>query len=204
MDPFKIIWQTCKSWWEELFSWVLLTAVWVVSFFLVIPVIPVTAVFSEMAHKTAQGIYWDHKQIWPSFKRLFKPAWLWGLPNVIFGVGMAFNFLTFSNVETGVWPILRVVWLVLTAVWFTANLFYWPFWFRLEEKSITLTYWHVGRFCLAHPITLTVLTIACGLVLLLCRWLQVPFFLGALGWIALAGETAVYIYTTPDKKKRKR
>lgn len=187
--PFRIIGRSLRIWWDQWFILTILHIGWLVAQLLVVTGPPATAVLYAMTRRTVDGDFWDQRDVWAAFRRLFWPAWRWaGLNGVLIGVA-AFNLLVYEG--EGAWRLLRGVWLAALVVWVSLNLFYWPFWLAQADKSIRTTYANCGRFLLLNVWQGPLLVAFCALLTAVSVLTTLPFSLALMVWLALLGETAV-------------
>lgn len=191
MNPFAIAARAFQWWWDEWVVLILLNTAWLV---LQIPVItgpPATAVVYALTRRTCNGEYWGLREGGQAMKQLFGPAWRWGALNGVLFFIAFYNLLTYWQTTAVFWQFLKGLWLAAIFVWFTLNLFYWPFWLSQEEKSMAVTYANSGRFLLLHPWTALGLGLCCTAVVLITLATKLPVIVGVFCWLALVGEIAV-------------
>lgn len=187
--PFHIIGRSFRIWWEQWFILTILNIGWFLAQMLVITGPPATAVLYAMTRRTVDGDFWDQRDVWGAFRRLFWPAWRWGVVNaVVIGLA-AFNLLAYES--EGVWRLLRVVWIGGLVVWGSLNLFYWPFWLAQADKSMRTTYANCGRFLLLNVWQGPLLVLVCVALAVVSVVTTLPFTLALMVWLALLAETAV-------------
>jgi len=191
VNPLSILAAAARRVWEEWLSVVVFSALWLLAQVLIIPGPPATAALFALARATYDGTYWGAPDAWAAFRAHFWAAWRWGLPNLlVLGVGL-YNLSVFGNVPGGIWSGLRWVWVVALLAWVALNLFYWPFYFAADDRSLRNTYANCARFWLLHPATATVLALVAVVVGIAGVSTLLPVILGAAFWLALVAETAV-------------
>jgi uncharacterized membrane protein YesL len=186
-----ILRRAFRLWWEEWVVFLALNAAW---FFLQLPVItgpPATAALFAMVRESHEKVYWGPRDAWVAFRRLFWPAWRWGLPNLLLLAVAVFNLAFYWNTPGVDWGVLRVIWGVTLFVWFGLNLFYWPFWLAQEDKSLRTTYANSARFFLLNPATGPLLVVFSLLLSVVSLVLTLPFTLALACWLACIGTVAV-------------
>lgn len=186
-----ILGRALRLWWDEWVPFLTLNAVW---FLLQLPVItgpPATAALYAMVRESYDGVYWGPRDAWAAFRRLFWPAWRWGLPNLLLLVVALFNFAAYWNSPGLSWTLLRLLWGLTLFAWFGLNLFYWPFWLAQEDKSLRTTYANAARFFLLNPSAGLLLTALSILLTLASLVLTLPFTLALACWLACIGTVAV-------------
>ena len=190
-SPISIISTSFRLWWDDLVVMLLLNAAW---FLLQLPVVtgpPATAAVYAMIQKRVEGDYWGPREAWDALRRLFWPAWQWGVLNlVVWFVGLV-NLFVYWRTPGALWFLLRLLWIGGLTIWLMLNLFYWPFWLAQADKSLRTTYANCARFLLRHPLSalfLTAVSVALTAVSLITT---LPFTLGLICWLALMGVVAV-------------
>ena len=200
IQPLAVIRRAFGVWWNEWIVMITLNAAWL---FLQLPVItsaPATAVVYAMAQKSYDGEYWGPRDAWDAFRRLFWPAWRWGLVNGLFLLVVAFNLLAYRNAGGTLWLLLRLIWLLSLTIWLALNLFYWPFWLAQADRSMRTTYANCGRFLLLNPWPALLLIAFSGLLAAISIVTILPFSLALICWLALIGIAAVQRSLTLHKQ----
>lgn len=191
IQPFRVMGQAFKLWWDEWFIFTVLNIGWLLAQLLIVTGPPATAVIFAMSRRSMAGDFWDHRDVWSAFLRLFWPAWRWAALNlVVIGVAV-FNLLAYEANDGSIWRWLRFVWVVALVIWGSLNLFYWPFWLAQSDKSIRTTYANCGRFLLLNLWQAPLLVLFCTLLALVSVLTTLPFSLALVVWLALLGGTAV-------------
>lgn len=191
INPLHVAGRAFRVWWDEFVVMLALNAVW---FLLQLPVItaaPATAAVYALARRSYEGDYWGPREAWVVFRRLFWPAWRWGLLNLAVLLVAAVNLTTFWRAPGIVWQLLRPLWVLATLLWLALNLFYWPFWLAQEEKGMRLTYANCVRFLLLNPWPALLLIVLCGLLTVVGVLTAAPLGLALMAWLALIGIAAV-------------
>jgi uncharacterized membrane protein YesL len=191
INPFFTIARAFRVWWEEWVIMLALNGVWLILQLTVVAGPPATAMVFAMAEKSYDGEYWGPRDAWLAFRRLFWPAWRWGLLNV-FLIGVAVvNFLTYRQATAFIWQLLRTIWIITSFLWLTMNLLYWPFWLAQEDKRMRTVYQNCGRFLLINPGPSLVLGLFALLLALVSMASAIPLVAGLMAWLALLGVSAV-------------
>ncbi len=191
IQPLRVLRQAFKLWWDEWFILTILHIGWLMAQCLIVTGPPATAVLFAMVRRTLDGDYWEHWEVWEALRRLFWPAWRWAGLNLAIGGVALFNLLVYEDNVQGLWPFLRLVWIVALLLWGSLNLFYWPFWLAQADKSMRTTYANCGRFLLMNAWQAPVLILACLILAVLSVFTTLPFALALFVWLALLAETAV-------------
>lgn len=191
IHPFRVIGHAFKLWWDQWFILTILNIAWFLAQLLIVTGPPATAVLFAMIKRTKDGDFWDHREAWAAFRQLFWPSWRWASVNLVIVGVAAFNLLTFAANADGLWPFLRIVWIMVLLVWGSLNLFYWPFWLSQSDKSMRNTYANCGRFLLLNIWQAPLLVIVSVALVVISVLTTLPFTLALLVWLALLAETAV-------------
>jgi uncharacterized membrane protein YesL len=191
MNPLAIFAHALRRTWDEWISAILISCLWLLAQLLIVTGPPATATLFAMARRTYDGEYWSAADAWATFRALFGPAWLWGLPNIVV-IGLSlYNISTFWSVPGGMWSGLRIIWLIGLLVWLALNLFYWPFYLAAEDRSLRNTFTNSARFWLLHPGTALVLFVVCLALGVVALPFALPTVLGVPFWIAMVAESGV-------------
>lgn len=187
----SILRRAFRLWWDEWVVFLVLNAAW---FLLQLPIItgpPATAALFAMVSESHGGVYWGPRDAWAAFRRLFWPAWRWGLPNLILLAIAVFNFVVYWDSPGLTWALFRLIWTVTLFVWFGLNLVYWPFWLAQEDKSLRTTYANAARFFLLNPVSGPLLVLVTFILTLVSLILTLPFTLALACWLASIATVAV-------------
>ncbi|MDT8307183.1 MAG: hypothetical protein RRC07_14725 [Anaerolineae bacterium] len=180
-----------RLWWDEWVVFLALNAAW---FFLQLPVVtgpPATAALFAMVNESYGKVYWGPRDAWAAFRRLFWPAWRWGLPNLLVIAVAVFNFVAYGDTPGLNWRLLRLLWVVTLFALFGLNLLYWPFWLAQDDKRLRTTYANAARFFLLNPLPGLALAAFSLLLTLGSLILTLPFTLALACWLACIATVAV-------------
>lgn len=161
----QVLWQTLRVWWRELIAYAVVNVAWVGLTLSVIGAPPALAAMYQIARGSLDGDPVEPRQYLAVVRRLFWPAWRWGLLQIaVYGL-IAFNFLYYSYSGGTIWTVLRLLWFAGLIVWTLLNLFYWPFFLAQADRRIATTYRNAAVFAGTRPVlaggvaVLTVLTV---------------------------------------------
>ena len=186
-----ILQRAFRLWWDEWVVFLVLNAAW---FILQLPIItgpPATAALFAMVKESHDKVYWGPRDASTAFRRLFWPAWRWGLPNLILLSVAVFNFAVYWNTPGLTWMLFRLIWGVTMVAWFGLNLFYWPFWLAQDDTSLRTTYANSARFFLLNPVSGPILVILALILTVASLVLTLPFTLALACWLASIATVAV-------------
>jgi uncharacterized membrane protein YesL len=178
------------AWWRELIDYAVLNVLWVGCSLSIVLGPPAFAAMYQMASDSADRHVADWQSYFAAIKKLFFPAWRWGLLQLaVYGIG-GFNFLYYSYASGTCWALLRGVWFVCLTVWTVLNVFYWPFYMEQTDRRIKNTYRNVLVLCATRPgmvvgvalVTVAVTALSAGTVIL-CAF-------GVMPLVALIGTFA--------------
>ncbi len=188
---FRILWKALQLWWRDWIGILFLNMGWFLLQIFIVTGPPATAVFYAITQKMHDEEVWDFSDVRELFVSLFWDAWKWALPTYLMVLVVAGNFYAYRGFIGGFWTTVRIFWGVLAFVLFVMILFYWPFWFQQEDKSVRTTFANIFRFLLKNPAPVLGLTAVCGLVVTLSLRIVFPITIGVMGWVFLVGNTAV-------------
>lgn len=191
VNPFTVLASSLRRWWADLTEILFLNSVWLLLQLTIIAGPPATAVIYAMMNRTHAEYYWGWGDFWREFKRLFWPAWRWGLLNLMMLALGLFNLAVYWPNVGLLWTSLRFLWIGTLSVWVMINLFYWPFWLAQEDRSMRTTYANCFRFLLLNPLSGLALSLICITLLIISSVTLLPLILGAACFIALVGIGAV-------------
>lgn len=123
--------------WDNLWTAVVCTMVWVVSLFLVLPAPPVTFGLFYLANRLAHGEIVDLADFWYGIRRYWKTATLWGLVNLAVLFLLYFNFqFTGQAGSSPAWQFAQGLYLTLIVFWLLLQLYALPFLFEQEKPAL--------------------------------------------------------------------
>jgi uncharacterized membrane protein YesL len=189
-EPFRMIWDTLKAWWEAWTGLWLIGLVWVLCWMTLVLGPPATFGFFYSARwLIAEGdINWKH------FYRMaikhFLVSWLWFLACLLVLFLVYSNYVFYDSLANGVGSFLRVLALVVGFLWTVVQFYALPYYVLLEKKSLWIA-WKNGLYTiLASPIFSLVLWIVLAALLFLHAMIF-PIFLAGPGLVVLLASMAV-------------
>jgi hypothetical protein len=191
IKPFHILGHASRVLWRDWIGMVFLNILWVLFQIPIITGPPATAVLYAMAEHTYNHEPWKMQETWQLLRAMFWPAWRWALPNIIFAIVLLVNITTYWSSAGLGWMVIRLFWIFLLLLWFMLNLFYWPFWFAQEDKSLRTTYANCGRLLILNPWPALIIGIVCVAVLIFSVVTMLPLLIITVAWLTLVGVTAV-------------
>jgi hypothetical protein len=191
MSPLRIWARAIGLWWRELIVWTIFNVVW---FALQIPIVtgpPATAAMFVIARRVAAGEYVDFRDGVRALREMFIPAWKWGAITLILIVVIGGN-LWFYQTDHGLpWDLLRIVWITIGLVWFTASLFFWPFWLAQADRRVSVTLRNVALFIAQRPGLALILVLSSLVVATASTLVTLPLVVALMSWLSLLGTVAV-------------
>ena len=188
---FSIIGQAFRLWWQEFMLLIFFNLIWLA---LQIPIVtgpPATAAMYVIARQLADGELIEPRHGLNALRRMFAPAWIWGALNLLIVGAVVGNFWFYQSATGWLWTGLRLVWGMIALSWFTANLFYWPFWLAQEQPSLRLTFRNSFLFLAKQPgLALTLMLISASLIVVSVLT-TLPFAAALMAWLALIGVLGV-------------
>jgi len=206
MTPFRIIWQSLKTLYEQLFQLFLIGFITLLALLLILPAPIALGGLWGVAHRAVAGHGGDWSEYWEALKRYGSRNWLNSLVvAVVYGL-LALN-LRFYNTP-GITPISADIALVATVFWIGVTLFWTGvvfYWLSFQAEMLEPQFWLSLRnsllLTLARPLQTLVFLAAITLVALLCVILP-PLVLLLPGFVAVLSITALRELVQPLIKAR--
>jgi hypothetical protein len=109
---------------------------------------------------------------------------------IVVGVAIG-NFYAYRGFSGPGWGLLKLLWGVVLVGWVLLQVFYWPFFYEQEDRSLRTTLTNSARILLLNPsfglfISLFSLALTVASVLL-----GIPLAMALIAWLALTGTYAV-------------
>ena len=189
-EPFHMIWDTLKAWWEAWTGLWLLGLVWVLCWMTLVLGPPATfGFFYSVRWLIAEGdINWKH------FYRMtikhILVSWLWFLAYVLVLFLAYSNYIFYNSLANGVGSFLRVLALVVGFLWTVVQFYALPYYVLLEKKSLWIAWKNSLFTILASPIFSLVLWVVLAALLFL-HLAIFPIFLAGPGLVVLLSSMAV-------------
>lgn len=137
---------------EEVFWLILLNILWCILAVLVLPMPFATAGLAWVAATIGEGKVISLRTFIEGGRRLWKPAYLWGLANLAAGAIIWLNFSFYYN-HPASWAIFPRLLVVAVALWWVAVQFYtFPFLIVQEEPSLKMAYRNSMILIIAQPV----------------------------------------------------
>lgn len=188
-----------STWWRNLFNYTVLNVLWIGFSLTIIGGPPALAAMYQLAANNTENDYADWRAYFGAMKRLFVPAWRWGLVQfVVYGIG-GFNLLYYSATSGSLIAALRIGWGVGLAVWTVLNLFYWPFYLQQDDQRITTTYRNVLVMIVTQPGLALGVAILSVVIVVLSALSVILFAFAVLPLLALLATFAVQSALEPHR-----
>ncbi len=137
---------------EEVFWLILLNILWCIMAVLVLPMPFATAGLAWVAATIGEGKVISLRTFIEGGRRLWKPAYLWGLANLVVGGIMWLNFAFYYN-HPASWAAIARLLVVAVALWWVAIQFYtFPFLVVQEEPSLKMAYRNSMILIISQPV----------------------------------------------------
>ena len=190
-DSLVVLRDAFARWWAEIIQWAFFNVIWLGCQLIVIPGPPATATMYAVARRLAEGEILSLRDVWADFKGVFWRAWQWGLANLAVTVVALGNFYAYRSSSGLGWGLLKLLWGVVLLAWLLMQVFYWPFFFEQEDRSLRTTLTNSAKLLLVNPgfgllIGLSSLALAVVGVLL-----GIPLGMALMAWLAMIGTYAV-------------
>ena len=188
---FSIIGQAFRLWWREFMLLIFFNLLWLA---LQIPIVtgpPATAAMYAIARRLADGEFIEPRHGLEALRRMFTPAWVWGVTNLLIVGVLVGNFWLYQSATGWLWTGLRLGWGAIALGWFTVNLFYWPFWLAQDQRSPMLTFRNSFLFLAKQPGLALTLMLISALLIVVSVLTTLPLAAALMAWLALIGVLAV-------------
>jgi uncharacterized membrane protein YesL len=189
-DPFRLIWNALKTWWEGWLSLLLFGLVWVLCWATLVLGPPATfglffAVRTWMVEKETR---WD--QYYQMSKKHLLNSWAWFLANLIILFLVYANNAFYDNLASSLGRVLKAISLGVLFLWVAVQFYALPYYVLMEKKNLFIA-WKNGLFTiLASPIFSLTIWVTLSLLLILNLTI-IPIFFGGPGLIVLLVSMAV-------------
>lgn len=191
----RLVWQVVKltflDFIEEIFLLILFNIFWCVSALLVVPLPFATVGLAWVAAEISEGRAIKLKTFFDGGQRYWKPAYLWGLINLVVW-GIMFANVVFYSELSATWTLLvRSLILSVAILWGAMQLYVFPLLIRQEAPSLKLAYRN-GLVLIGTRPVLTIVVVVLTLVsLLLSLMLTLPLVVLYFAFIAVLSNRAV-------------
>lgn len=190
-QAFAAVGRALRVWWREPFTFILLNIVWLIMQIPLITGPAATATLYNSAYRAVQGDYLTPRQTLEEFRRLFLPALIWGVLNLIIVGAVVFNLAAYREASGLLWSVLRGLWASIGASWLAINVFYWPFWLEQERPTIRTTLFNCVVLIGKRPLYALTLVATTAVVVAGSILLTLPLAAVMMSWVALIGTVAV-------------
>ncbi len=137
---------------EEVFWLILVNILWCLLAVLVLPIPFATAGLAWVAATIGEGKVISLRTFIEGGRRLWKPAYLWGLANLGVGAIIWLNFAFYYN-HPAQWAAIARLLVVAVALWWAAIQFYtFPFLVVQEEPSLKMAYRNSMILIISQPV----------------------------------------------------
>jgi uncharacterized membrane protein YesL len=178
-------------WWREFMVLILFNLAWLA---LQLPLITgpaATAAMFAVARRVIDNEIVEPVDGWIAFKRLFIPGLKWGGVNLLIAVALIGNFQLYGAAEGPLWSLLRIAWGIIALIWYTLNLFYWPFWLQQEDQGMRSTLRNCAVMAVKRPVMCLTLAVATISLFGFSIIFAAPLAVGAMAVAALIATLAV-------------
>jgi uncharacterized membrane protein YesL len=186
-----VVVQAARLWWGEVFLLSLFNLAWLALQAPIVTGPPATAAIYVIARRVADGELLTPRDGWNALRQMWRPAWAWGLANLLVIGVLVGNFWAYQAATGWGWTALRLAWGAIAVVWCAANLYYWPFWLAQHDRRLTVTLRNALVFLLRSPgLALTLAAVSAGLEVVAVAT-TLPLAAGLMVWLALIATQAV-------------
>jgi uncharacterized membrane protein YesL len=204
---FRIVWESIKEFWDELFILVLMNLLTAVLFLPVVTLPPALAALWNVGNLVArgQGIEWG--DYFRAFKRYFGKSWLIALINI--GVGLLFyvNFNFYApdtapfNISETVSLWLRTFFVFLGVLWLFLQMYLFAMLLEQDEQRIKLAFRNAAILMFANPGFTLLLGIILALLSVASTLLPALWAMVTLSLIAVVCNKAVQHLLIPHRER---
>jgi uncharacterized membrane protein YesL len=176
---------------EEIFLLILFNLLWSISALLVLPLPFATAGLAWAAAEIGQGKVIKWRTFFEGGRRYWRPAYRWGLLNLVVWVLIFINFNFYNNIAATWALFVRTLVLSSAILWASIQLYVFPLLILQETPSLRLAYRN-GLVLMGSQPALTVVLLALAAALLFVSvLLTFPLFVLYFALIALLSNRAV-------------
>ncbi len=176
---------------EEIFLLILFNMLWSLSAFLVLPLPFATAGLTWVAAEIGEGKAIKLRTFFEGGRRYWKPAYLWGLANLVAWALVLINLNFYTNLNATWATFARSLVLAMAVLWSSVQLYVFPLLILQEAPRLRLAYRNGLILMGSHP-ALTIVVLALTAILLLISFiLTVPIFMLYPAFVAVLANRAV-------------
>ncbi len=190
-DAFSALGKAFKLWLSESLLLCAFNFFWLILQVLVITGPPATAALYAVGRRVNAGESLHFSDYWIEMRRMFAPAWKWGLVNGLLILVLLGNFLIYRQASGYAWDLLRTAWAVILVGWGVINQFYWPFWIYEKNRSMLNTLRNSYLFFSHKPILAIMLFVLGILIAVFSLVTVIPLALLWMSWLALTGLVVI-------------
>lgn len=191
-SAFRIIWDSLKDVWLDLWSALVCNLVWLISVLLIIPGPPVTFALFYYANQSIHEEIINVADFFKAINRFWNTGWKWGFINIGVLVILAGDAYILNQQDLASWVLaVKRIYYTLIAFWILMQIFALPFLLEQEQPSVLVALRNSAVMIGRNPI----FSITLLLLLSILMVLGVAAFMltGALGgvYLAFVGNRAV-------------
>lgn len=189
-EPWRMVWDALKLWWEVWVGLLLLGLVWILCWMTVVLGPPATFGFFSAVRPAIVEKEIDWKLFYRAAKQYFFASWLWFLAYLLVLFLVFSNYVFYGNLTKGAGTFLDVLALGMGFLWTAVQFYALPYFVLLEKKSLLIA-WKNGLYTiLASPLFSLALWIVLA-VLVFLHLMILPVFLAGPGLVVLLSSMAV-------------
>ena len=178
--------------WADMWTALVCDLIWLLSVVLILPGPPVTLALVYFANRRAHEDLTDLKDLWHGFRLYWKPAWRWGILNLlILSLLVGDFYLTGRSDPASPLRFIQSFYLAVVLVWLMVQFYALPFLIEQEQPSLRQALRN-GAVMLGQNI---VFSVCFGFGLLLICLVGIPLFFLTVGFgplfLAFAANRAV-------------
>jgi uncharacterized membrane protein YesL len=191
MDAFRVALQSIR--WINQRGY---QAVWgnILWFVLTLPVVTAPAAWAALVWMQRQAIIQPSsttEYFWEAFKLHFKRSLVvLGLSVVIVGINLT-NLLVYATDSSLQGAVLRAIWVLVLAAWFTVQFYLWPLLYEMEKPDLWTAFRNAALMLLLNPGFTMGLWLVIGVLAVISTVLTAAWFVLTGSFLAILANVAV-------------
>lgn len=198
---WAIVKKTAADMWEEMFYLLVFNLIWLVGALLILPLPFVTFGLIYVVHDIGDGRGIKFGSLFAYGKKMWKPAYIWGLIFLSVLAGLIFNLYLYTGIEASWASFLRLFILSMTIFWLLLQLVTLTLYPRLVEPSFKLAIRNASVVTARHPLAILTLMIAIGLIFGVTIVFPALLLLISFSTIALLTNNVIDVLVTQELER---
>ncbi|MFC2025910.1 hypothetical protein ACFLUC_01815 [Chloroflexota bacterium] len=189
--PFQVFFRAVAVWWDNWYLMIGLTIIWIASWLTIVLGPPTTFAIYGFVRQILEKETPGWRGIISDGKHYFLKSWGWLLTNLIVAIIIYSNQTFYSQLESSLAEILKLISLVAFLLWLGIQFYALPYFILQEKKSILLALRNGLFTLLAYPFYSSVLLFLTILILGLSILTVIPILIGIPMLTVFIGSLAV-------------